>query len=209
MERLDIPWTGSKVGPMSAEYEKPIIISSSTQLRVRAFHPDFKPSDESIMNLRKINVDISSAEISINPLPDESYPGTGPKTLVNGKKGSINFRNGNDWLGFQTARLDIVLKFKTPIHLEKVVLSLLQDQGSWIFSPKKILVEQGKSMIGAKTLANCGEEGDKKMDFVEIPVQKATYGQINITIHALDQIPSWHPGTGTVPWLFLDEILVE
>ncbi|MEZ4811130.1 MAG: chitobiase/beta-hexosaminidase C-terminal domain-containing protein [Allomuricauda sp.] len=200
---------GTEVGPTSSEYSGPLVISHTVQLRAMAFHPDYKPSVEQIVNLRKIHSDISSAEIEVNPLPHENYLGTGPKTLINGKKGSINFRNGHDWLGFQTEQVEIDLKFMQALLLEKVVLSVLQDQGSWIFSPNHISINYKGLEIGSKTIEDCGEEANKKMDFIEIPIKNAVYDQLKITVESLDQIPSWHPGKGTKPWLFMDEILVE
>ena len=200
---------GTPVESTALEYSEPLTISQTAQLRARAFHIDFKTSNEQVLNLRKIHNDISSAEVVVNPAPHENYSGTGPKTLTNGKKGSINFRNGHDWLGFQTEKVEVQLKFNHPIVLEKVALSTLQDQGSWIFSPKHVSVSYMGLEIGSKTIEDCGNEANKKMDFIEIPIKKAVYDQLKITVESLYQIPSWHPGKGTLPWLFIDEILVE
>ena len=35
------------------------------------------------------------------------------------------------------------------------------------------------------------------------------YSKDYVVIENMDSIPEWHPGKGTLPWLFLDEILVE
>lgn len=200
---------GTPVESTSLEYSEPLTISKTAQLRTRAFHVDFKTSNEQVLNLRKIYNDISSAEVVVNPAPHENYSGTGPKTLTNGKKGSINFRNGHDWLGFQTEQVEVQLKFNHPIVLEKVVLSILQDQGSWIFFPKHISVSNAGKEIGSKTIEDCGVEAKKEMDFIEIPINNSVYDQLKITVKPLDQIPTWHPGEGTLPWFFMDEILVE
>ncbi|MDC6365931.1 MULTISPECIES: chitobiase/beta-hexosaminidase C-terminal domain-containing protein [Flavobacteriaceae] len=200
---------GSEVSKNSQKYTSPIVITSTAHIRAKAFHEDYKSSNEQELQLRKIKTFLESARIHITPNANTNYQGNGPKTLIDNKKGSLNFRKGRNWLGFQDKTVQVQLAFDVPITIEKIIISTLQDQGSWIFAPKEIAILNGTSKIGAKTLENSNKEENKKMSFIEVPVQKGMYNHLLIQISALEQIPDWHPGKGTLPWLFLDEILIE
>ncbi|PWL39487.1 hypothetical protein DKG77_01220 [Flagellimonas aquimarina] len=200
---------GSNVTENASSYGAPLKITTTTHLKVRAFHKDFKPSEELAMVIRKMSKDISNAAININPGPNENYKGSGENTLIDGLKGTVNFRNGAKWLGFQENEIVVDLKFSEPILVEKLIMSVLQDQGSWIFLPASISVKSKKGNIGAIELNSGDEAKSKTMDFIEVPVQKEKYSELTITISSLKEIPGWHPGKGTLPWVFVDEIIVE
>ncbi|MGX1928542.1 chitobiase/beta-hexosaminidase C-terminal domain-containing protein [Flagellimonas sp. 2504JD4-2] len=207
----DIRYTldGSEVVPDSPSYTEPIMVSATTHLKVKAFHPDFNASDVVDRTIIKMAKDISGSTISVQPEPHESYKAMGPNTLIDGRKGEFNFRSGNRWLGFQTTETVVNLEFAETTSIEKVLIGLLQDHGSWIFLPEAIEIKAADKSIG-KLKLKPSENGDsKKMGFTEIPVEKGEYDQITIIIHALQGIPDWHPGKGTMPWTFVDEILIE
>ncbi|WP_420603047.1 chitobiase/beta-hexosaminidase C-terminal domain-containing protein [Flagellimonas sp.] len=200
---------GSSVTQNTPSYESPLTINSNAQLKVKTFHPDFKPSEEVEMIIRKMKKDISKAEISTDPEPHENYYGNGSSTLIDGQKGTVAFRNGKKWLGFQSGNVEVHLNFPEPIALEKVMLSTLQDQGAWIFMPESVSISAEGNSVGAVEVQNSDKAGPVKMNFIEIPVQKGKYKELIINITSLDEIPEWHQGKGTLPWTFLDEILVE
>ncbi|WP_165769915.1 chitobiase/beta-hexosaminidase C-terminal domain-containing protein [Flagellimonas pacifica] len=200
---------GSSVTSNSLIYETPLTINSNAQLKVKAFHSDFKPSEELGMVIRKMKKDISKTEISVDPEPNQNYYGNGAKTLIDGQKGTVAYRNGNKWLGFQSKNVEVYLKFPEPIALEKIMLSALQDQGAWIFMPRSITINAEGNPVGAIEVKNSANTDRVKMNFIEIPLKKRKYKELTITITSLDEIPEWHQGKGTLPWSFLDEILVE
>lgn len=200
---------GNSVTENAPRYESPLKLINTTRLKVKAFHENFKPSKEQELVIRKMGKDISNAAINIMPGPNENYKGNGTNTLIDGLKGTVNFRNGTRWLGFQENEIVLKLQFSEPTLVEKVVVSVLQDQGSWIFSPASIDVKSARGSVGAIKLSSSDEAKSKTMDFVEIPVQKEKYKELTITISSLKEIPDWHSGKGTLPWVFVDEIIVE
>lgn len=200
---------GSEVTEKSIRYQTPLSISATTHLKIKAFHPDYQSSETREQVVYKIQNDISRAKINISPQPNENYEGDGSKTLIDNLRGTVNFRNGKRWLGFQASKINIDLEFPEITTVSKVVLGTLQDQGLWIFQPDSIAVSSSGDVIGAIKLIDSSTEESKKMDFVEIPVLKGAYKKLNITITPLMEIPDWHPGKGTMPWAFLDEVLIE
>ncbi|MGW9685031.1 chitobiase/beta-hexosaminidase C-terminal domain-containing protein [Flagellimonas sp. 2504JD1-5] len=210
-DEVDIRYTldGSEVTSNSLSYTEPVTVSSTTNLKVKAFHPDFNASEVVDRTIIKMAKDISGATISIQPEAHASYKALGPNTLIDRRKGEFNFRSGNRWLGFQTNETVVNLEFSEAIFMEKALVGLLQDHGSWIFLPEAIEIQASDKTIGQLKLKPA-ENGDrKKMGFMEITVEKGEYNQITIIIHALQGIPEWHPGKGTMPWTFVDEILIE
>ncbi len=45
--------------------------------------------------------------------------------------------------------------------------------------------------------------------FLEIPILPGEYEELWVRIIGLPGIPGWHMGSGAVPWLFLDEVVVR
>ena len=200
---------GSEVTSDSPNYLEPISVSTTTHLNVKAFHPDFNASEVVERIIIKMSKDISESTISVQPEAHESYRAMGPSTLIDGRKGEFNFRSGNRWLGFQTNETLVNLEFSEKVSIEKVLVGLLQDHGAWIFLPDAIEVKTSDRSIGKLKLKPSVNGDSKKMGFMEIPVEKGEYDQLTIIIHALQEIPDWHPGKGTMPWTFMDEILIE
>ena len=190
------------------KYSKPVIIDSSSHIEIIAKAENFISSDTLSVQLVKVENDFTNAEVSFPFGPDEAYPGDGPNALVDLKKGSLNFREGNYWLGFKSHAI-VQIDLKKPMALEKIKVSLLSDHGSWIFLPKEIKVKGNKYGIGKKTLDIPLENTQSSLEFIEIEINEGIYQHLEIFIECLESIPEWHPGAGTPPWLFIDEILFE
>ncbi len=207
----DIRYTidGSEVTENSLLYEKPVRLQETTVLQAKGFHPQFKSSETVTIGVRKIKRDLKNPKITLTPEPHQNYKGQGSNTLLDSRKGTVNFREGDFWLGFQEPTVSINLTFDQPMSLNTVVFSLLNDQDSWIFLPHRITIHSGGKKIGSAILSESGLKHKKQTDFIEIEVLEAQYNQINVSIMALEEIPEWHPGKGTSPWTFIDEILIE
>lgn len=200
---------GSEVTESSHEYKEVLQLGSTMEIKAKAFHPNYLASKEQTVTVRKLGANISAATIEVDPVPHTNYPGEGAKTLVNRKKGTLNFRKGKNWLGFQENEIKVNLDFHEKLTVNKLTISTLQDQNSWIFAPQGVSVQSNGKKIGDTGKLDSGEAGKKKMLFLEVPVEKGSYQELTISISALPQIPDWHAGKGTLPWLFIDEIIVE
>ncbi len=200
---------GSEVDEESPVYEGPITVNNSATIKAKAFHPDFKGSEQTLVQVAKITHSISDATIILKPEPHDNYRGQGAKGLIDMQKGTAQFRGGNQWLGFQTGETIIDIHLAKALELSNLKVSCLQNQGGWIFLPKEIVVRSGSKEVGNVFLETAGEKQENQLKVIPIPIEKGNYTQLTITVYSLDEIPQWHQGKGTTPWLFLDEILVE
>lgn len=200
---------GKGVDHDSPLYETPIALKNSTTVTIKAFHPDFKESEEVSLQVEKITHDISNATIEIQPLPHDNYKGSGAQGMVDMHKGGLQFRGGNKWMGFQANPVTINMDLAKAMELSMVKVSCLQNQSGWIFGPKKIRVLNGSQEIGNISIASVSEKQDNRLKLISVPLKKGKYAQLTVQIYPLDEIPQWHQGKGSAPWLFLDEILVE
>ena len=200
---------GSEVDETALLYTKPVSFSKSTLIKAKSFHPDYSPSPTTEVQLIKAGINLKNARVKISPSPTPQYEGAGVASLHDGLKGGLQFRNGQRWLGFQSDRIEIELQFQQPRHFSQVVLSILTDQNSWIFPPERIEIKSANQIIG-NLLANALVEGEKaSLAYLVIPVKEETYSSLTISMYSQDEIPPWHPGKGTKPWTFIDEILIK
>ena len=211
--RIHYTINGSQPTELSLLYRQPIIIKQSAVVKAKAFHHQCLPSKTVESRVIKLGKALPIKNITINKTPHQNYPGIGAQGLIDRKKGTINFRTSH-WMGFAGGDLEAVIEFDKKTSFQKVTTSLLSDQGSWIFLPESIEVycsKDGKEfkLLGTKKINPTKEGAPINLHFEEIifPKDKAMF--VKILLKNIPKIPEWHPGKGTPPWLFIDEILIE
>ena len=200
---------GKEVEPDSPIYNDSLTLDRSATIKAKAFHSDFKSSEQAMVQVTQIANNIANASIELSPQPHENYKGLGAAGLIDMQKGGLQFRSDKQWLGFQASPVTITLTFANKMQLSKLKVSSLQNQGGWIFAPKKITVYSESRQIGEITLDDATEKQENQLRIIPIPIKEGAYSKLRIMIYALNEIPQWHQGKSTMPWLFLDEILVE
>lgn len=144
--------------------------------------------------------------------PHPNYPGKGLASLVNNKRGSGNFQDGQ-WLGFEKADAEFKLILNEPVQAQTIAVRCLQDLGSWIFLPTEIEVwatdTQGKeSRLGLVSQPEGTEKEEFATHWYKIQCSQKLSG-LRLRIINRGQCPDWHPGNGGNAWMFIDEIAVE
>jgi len=200
---------GKEVGPDSPIYNGPLTLEHTATIKAKVFHNDFKSSEQTTLQITQIANNISNAIIKLEPQPNENYKGLGATGLIDMQKGSLQHRSGSEWLGFQTAQVTINIDLNNEMPLSLLKVSCLQNQGAWIFSPKRITVFSELWEVGEVTIKNASKKQGNQLRIIPIPIKKGTYSKLKVMVYSLNEIPQWHQGKGTLPWLFLDEILVE
>ncbi|MCK0156427.1 chitobiase/beta-hexosaminidase C-terminal domain-containing protein [Cellulophaga sp. F20128] len=202
---------GSEVTAASPLYTHPFNVRKSCKVKAKVFHEDFKTSDIVEFDAKQLKHNISKAIITIAPSPGNNYTANGTKSLVDAKSGTLQFRNSDRWLGFNKDEVVINLSLPKKLELSKLIVHQMTSQNSWIFSPQKIAVFSGSKLIGQYLNETAAEKfpGDASLNFIEIPIEQATYESFKIVVHNLEKIPDWHPAANQTPWLFIDEIIVE
>lgn len=191
-------------------YRMPLVVKESAEFSFWMEHPDFQTSDVTTIRAIKVTDGLQNAILKVEPAPNEQYIGAGWHTLTDLKKGSTNFRNGNKWLGFQEDEVYIRIDFLNPTPVSEVVLGVLKDHGSWIFLPSRIEVQlKEQKVIGQTTIEKPKILEESASTFIGVSIPKKEYTVLNIVIKGVGAIPQWHQGSGTVPWLFIDELLIN
>jgi len=190
-------------------YKEPLKISYSTTLKTHSQKTGFTNSETSEIKLVKVSDNLKLAKLKISPSPHENYSGQGIRSLTDLEKGSLNFRDGNKWLGFQSEEVTIDINLEEKKKINKVHVSLLSDHGAWIFMPVKISIFHDNLPYAIETYNMPAEAQPSSLEIIPISIANKEYDNLKIVITSAFEIPEWHGGKGTAPWLFIDEIIIE
>jgi len=215
LNRSNVHYTldGSEPTEKSPQYAEKIILANSAMVKAKAFHPEYQSSETASAEYVKLGKELKVKNISMNRTPNKNYMGTGVHGLIDRKKGSINFRTPR-WMGFEGGALETIIEFEKEEKLSNVTASLLSNPGAWIFMPKAMVVlgsKNGKEYETLNTVAlDPTPDGTlTALKFVSTKIGEANYKFVKVLLQSFEGIPEWHPGKGTPPWLFVDEIIVE
>ncbi len=203
---------GSRPDSSSTLYSEPIGISKGVEIQAIVVKEGWNESAISSKTVVKAGYQIKG--IKLNQAPNEKYRADGALTLVDFKKGSTDFSDGQ-WIAYQGKSFSAVLDLEKESPISSVSVGGLEDTNSWIFLPKGLEV----------SLSNDGQVFEK-IQSLDIPISKelqAAYTKnftvtldrtsmaryIKVDILSNLKNPAWHPNAGEPCWVFIDEIMVE
>lgn len=184
-----------------------LLLSENEDVKFKAFHPDFKPSETVSISVRKVNSFMNPQIQETSTQAKAPYEGKGLNALVNHKKGELDFRANQEWLGYQNEVIELQLKFEETTYCHQIILSTLSDHNSWIFNPGKLELVQNNEVLAFEEIAQPSSKEKPSFQFLELPVMDSLK-EVTLKIY-MDEIPDWHSGKGTLPWFFMDEMIVE
>lgn len=192
-------------------YHAPINISEDTQLTVYSEKNGVK-SAEVGTKFYKMDPDLS---IELGTAYANQYNGGGPNALIDGLRGTKDFRTGA-WQGYQDTDLIATLNRGGKKPLNSVSINFLVDQRSWIFYPTEVslyISENGKDFtlkdtktFNAEVPISQTEIANIKFNLDSQPVQ-----YLKIVAKNFGNLPNWHLGApfNGKAWLFADEIVLK
>ncbi|WP_027392652.1 GH92 family glycosyl hydrolase [Aquimarina latercula] len=193
-------------------YNEPIEISSPVILKTYASLDGLKSTIIST-EFFKIDADLS---IELKNEYANRYNGGGPNALINGIKGTTDYRSGS-WQGFHNSDLIATIDLGKTKEINKVSIGFLEDQRSWIFYPKKVVIwisENGKQwkLISKNEIEK--EPTSNETASIQIVEKKLTKQQVRyvkIQAKTVGNIPEWHIGSNHdgKAWIFADEIIIK
>ncbi len=154
----------------------------------------------------------SGRSIKLNTTYANQYAAGGDNALIDGIRGSDNFRTGS-WQGYEGKDLDAVIDLGAVKEISTITIGCLQDQGSWVFLPSEVIFY---SSTDGKTFTEIGRDKNAipqntsvatLHNFTTSKETKARY--IQVVAKNSGVCPVWHPGKGKPSWIFADEIIVE
>lgn len=205
----NIRYTVDGTTPMwhSFPYGNPIQIDKNQTVKA-AYFEDGKQQSAVIEQAFSLNK-ATGKKIILEHQPHENYAIGGALTLIDGIHANRS-KLGKDWLGFWGRDLNAVIDLGKPQAINKVSVSVLESQGSWIYYPKgiEILVSQdGKEFKSIKKIPSEEIKNVKGKTTLRFPVEQVRFLKIIATNNG--KIAEGNPGAGSDAWLFVDEIEVE
>jgi len=209
---------GDDPDSLATIYTKPFLISSSLNLKAKAFKEGWL--DSKIGSVDFVKVEGILKNYILITKPDNRY--RNPKKLFDGIIGDINFRDG-DWNGFIRSQdyvigvnernsgdliVEIDLKEKS---YSNIGIHALESIGSYIMFPKSVelydISQKKEKLIYSKnfTASNLGAPDLTK--FYKIPITNKS-SKLKLVVKSNKQLPKGHPAEGEYAWLFIDEILL-
>jgi putative alpha-1,2-mannosidase len=141
------------------------------------------------------------------------YTGGGDNAIIDGLRGTPNFASG-EWQGYQGKTFEAVIDLQKETEISSVGGSFLQVVRSWIWMPNRIEFETSTDGVNFTRVAEIKpafpqqEMNPAAKEFRKpIPLTKARY--VRVRAFNFGKIPTWHPGAGGDPWIFVDEILID
>ena len=212
-EGTDIYYTldGSVPTTSSTKYETPIILDNTASVKVIAVKKDWEPSFVTERTFIKNN--IAYTDVQLLTTPNEKYKGKKGKTLIDQKRGSLNFVDGN-WLGFEGKPLNAIIELKEKNIISKVSVGALSAPSSWIFYPTAIVISSSKDGVNFKEIGrkNMGIESpnaEVKLTFFDMEFTPTDAKYVKLQVLSPLKNPDWHPNPGGKSWIFIDEVVLN
>ena len=194
-------------------YEGPISIDFDAVIRAVAYSAQTGYSKVVEHKMTRL---VSDRKLTYKTRPEPQYEDAGEVGLIDGIRGSANYRIGG-WQGW-TKDMDVVVDLLSERTIFQVSVGCLEDIRSWIMFPSGIDIStslDGKTYIPYATVDNpfypatkaMQEAGARTFDFA---AQKSvTTRFVRIKAHNYGPLPKWHVSAGCQAWLFVDEINIS
>lgn len=195
----------------SNKYVAPLKLTKTSNIQVIAQKEGWQTSPVAQKLLLKAGLQPKS--IKLNKPPHDNYKAEGAASLINLKKGTIEFTTG-EWLGYEKQHMVATLDLGQLKDVSNVLVSALEATNAYIFFPKKIKISTSKD---GKKYRPVAEKSIPATTQPEPPVLKNftlnfdTHSARFIKVEVKSRLvnPDWHPAPGEPCWIFLDEILVQ
>ena len=194
------------------QYESPVYTNKDCILKARAVKNQM-PYGETIEQ-QFCEKAKSVKSISYRTMYSENYVGGGNYGLLDGKLGSLNFRDGN-WQGFWGKHAEVTIEFENQQLINQISAQFYHYINSWIFRPESMEVFTSENGINWISKGNTRTEIQKKTRGKMIVPMTINFKNplhvkfIKMKAQNILQVPGWHEAAGADAWLFIDEIKIR
>jgi predicted alpha-1,2-mannosidase len=200
---------GSDPNQHSRIYTKPILISKTCTLKVKAF----SKTDSSAYNEAHFTRSFKNFSVTITSNYNKQYSAGGPQGLVDSIFGDSDWRKGG-WQGYQSQDLECVVDLKKQTSVRYVGAHFLQDTRSWIMYPTKVnyyFSKDGKTWVLQESVENTIKPDDYTIQtqWLEKQLPKPEMARyVKIVATNFGPLPLWHEGYSMKgdAFIFIDEI---
>ncbi|OBX25097.1 putative alpha-1,2-mannosidase [Gelidibacter algens] len=193
------------------KYETPFIISEPATLKVYS-EKDGEKSATLATTFYKID---PNRTITLNTNYTNQYSAGGTNALIDGMKGTKDYRTGS-WQGYQDQDVVAIVDLGEEQPIQSVSLNFLQDQRSWIFYPTEVFCyvstdNQNFQFIGKQSLNAAKRSDETKIRTITFDLKDKNAKYIKLIAKKMGKLPTWHlgyPEDGR-SFIFVDEISIE
>lgn len=202
-------WNNEEAKPIKKNGE--IEIAKSGELTLQAYKNGKKYGDQKVEKFA-VHLGLNS-NIDYQYMYSLSYQAEGLSSLINGRLGSLDFKDGQ-WQGFSGKNLDVILSLDSLASINKVSMNFYQYINSWIVVPSYISIMSSKDSLNweiIKFVDSIGEirKRGKFISSISFDSLETDAKYLKIFAKNYGKLPSWHEAAGAESWLFIDEIIVE
>ncbi|MBQ3539687.1 MAG: family 20 glycosylhydrolase [Bacteroidaceae bacterium] len=201
---------GSEPTTSSTLYKDPIVITENCTLKTKGIS---KRGETRLFTETIIFNKATARPITLLQPTNKHYNFDGPLTLVDGLKGSPNYRTGR-WLGFADNDFEVLVDMQKSQEISTVAISTSVNKGDWVFGARGLSVsvsEDGKEYteVYNESLPEMKESDpdqiyNHKMDFMPVT---ARYVKVKALVE--HKMPKWHGAAGKGSFLFVDEVEIN
>ncbi|MCE3283467.1 MAG: hypothetical protein K0Q66_2204, partial [Chitinophagaceae bacterium] len=202
--------TGDTVTSGFVKYTRPFTIDASCTVQAHAASVgDRDRSNPVFQRFYRIPGDVSiKVHSNVHPM----YTAGGPEALIDGIKGTTNWRAG-EWQSYFGTDLDAVVDLQKSKPVKYLGVHVLQDVDPWILYPAEVIFStssDGKNFTEVLRVQNPVDQQDTSVQVRELGGSvNATARYIKVKVVNAGKLPSWHESTGNPSHLFIDEIIIK
>jgi len=215
LQKPEIRYTldGSNPGLLSKKYNSPFQLDNTSLVKAGVFKEEVLRGDV-IERLFYIHKAVAKPVNLINELVQQnSQYATEKVSLVDGVKGTVNFRNGL-WTAFAKEDFQAVIDLGKIMPIHRITTGFLVSTGSGIFLPVYVKYQVSEDQNTFTTVA------EKKYGIPENHIRTSIENfisefddistrYIKIIAQNIKTCPQWHFSSGKPALLLVDEVMVE
>lgn len=149
-------------------------------------------------------------EITLDYEPSQYYTGGGNYALVDGRTGSINFRDGN-WQAVQGEDMVFNVDFASETAIDSISMNFILYQDAWIFPPSKLSIYVDDALVSEIDYDEVFVKDDREtiLNLSTGPLANITGQTVKVHAHNAGPCPDWHAAATEPTWIFIDELVVR
>ena len=148
--------------------------------------------------------------------PSPYYPGSGPGALLDGRIGSVDFRDGN-WQAVQGEDLSLTVDLGRAVALAQLSTQFYLYQDAWIFTPREL---RWSTSVDANTWVDAAldrrlvdpfapDSSQTPTSFSSVDLAGRLGRYVRMEAVNAGPCPDWHAAARLPSWLFCDELVVR
>ncbi|MFT5886425.1 MAG: hypothetical protein ACI9IP_002892 [Arcticibacterium sp.] len=200
----------------SQKYEPgKVSIKESKAFTAKAFKKGWLSSEEIVLHVyqNKFEPDTVLLLTKLNNV----HPASGAQTFfdkVLGANGANNPAWANNWAGFRTNDMVVILQYDNPVSVSNISLNLLIESQSTIFPPGSIEIWGGNdpNKMRLLTTTRPAQPTESKKGYIQLvncPIKTFSGKYFKIVAKPLQPVPKWKSKNGRAALFLIDEIFVN